>query len=157
MKKIEYDSDNESHPDSRSEEDSDCEEKEEKPKKINQPKEKKVERAKKPSTSSASKSLKPSDNSTSKKRKMDVRLFDDLKVAVDMSKEVVREKRVKLSSNLIIESRMVEVRDEETKKTFNYPAVVFLRKIKDGKIFEFNVPLNLCKKLVEAINIVSNE
>jgi hypothetical protein len=38
---------------------------------------------------------------------------------------------------------------------FSYPAIVFLRRMKDGKIFEFNLPASLASKVVEAVTVVA--
>lgn len=105
-----------------------------------------------PSKKTPTKSSKDVKDGKSRKRKGD--LFDDLKVDIDMSCDKLDSKRVRISQNLILEAKMVEVKDEKTKKNYSYPAIVFLRKVKDGKIFEFNVPIILASKLCDAINTV---
>lgn len=90
-----------------------------------------------------------------KKRKSEEKLFDNLESTLDISDNAVSCKRVKISPSLMIESRMVDVKDDETKRLYSYPAIVFLRRMKDGKIFEFNVPANLASKVVEAVTVVA--
>lgn len=85
-----------------------------------------------------------------RKRKAGEILFDELRADVDLSNENVSSKRIKLASNLMLESKIVEIKDENNKK-YSYPALVFMRKSKDGKIFEFNVPTILSHKLCEAV------
>jgi hypothetical protein len=55
----------------------------------------------------------------------------------------------------MIESRMVDVKDEDTKRMFSYPAIVFLCRMKDGKIFEFNIPANLASKVMCVLSWLS--
>lgn len=105
---------------------------------------------------SISKNVKTSEKvSRSKKRPADERSFDNLEVTLDMSETMTECKRVKLAPSLMIENKMIEVKDEETRKTYSYPAIVFLRRMKDGKIFEFNVPVNLARKLVDAVTVIA--
>ena len=85
-----------------------------------------------------------------RKRKAAEILFEELRPDVDLSNENISSKKIKLASNLMLESKIVEVKDENCKK-YSYPALVFLRKGKDGKIFEFNVPTILAHKLCEAV------
>jgi len=96
-------------------------------------------------TTSSTKAVNPS-----RKRKSSHLLFDELGVDIDLSNEKIKSQRIKLSSNLMIENKIVEVKDENSKK-FSYPSLVFLRKSKDGKVFEFNVPTILAHKLCEAV------
>jgi len=91
-----------------------------------------------------------------RKRKVEQILFDELRVDVDLSNNDVASKRIKLAPNLMIERKIVEVKEENSKK-FSYPALVFLRKTKDGKIFEFNVPIILARKLCEAVKSLAPE
>ena len=146
-------SENESSSDtdfSRSDQETDYEDE----KKDEKRKKKKVESSKKKEASKKPKPKTPPSRSvkdSSKKRKVneDV-LFDQLTVDVDFSNENVDSKRIKLSQNLMIETKVVQVVDERS-KSYSYPALVFLRKSKDGKVFEFNVPTILSHKLCEAV------
>ena len=97
----------------------------------------------------------PEKVSRSKKRPADGRSFDDLEVTLDMSETMTDCKRVKLAPSLMVENKMIEVKDEVTRKTYSYPGIVFLRRMKDGKFFEFNVPVNLARKLVDAVTVIA--
>ena len=110
-----------------------------------------------PPTPSRSKIVKASEKPPPRprKRKIDDRDFDELQVTHDMTESLTNYKRVKLSSSLMVENKIIEVKDDETKKTYSYPAIVFLRRTKDGKVFEFNVPTNLAMKLVEAVQVIA--
>jgi hypothetical protein len=146
----------------RSEEDSDIEAPEKRKKKPSKERKSADSKGKKPQGSppqtSSSKNVKTSEKHSaprSKKRTVDDRSFDDLEVTLDMSDSMTDCKRVKLAPSLMIENKIVEVKDEETRKTYSYPAIVFLRRMKDGKVFEFNVPTNLARKLVEAVTVIA--
>lgn len=110
-----------------------------------------------PPTPSRSKIVKASEKPPPRprKRKIDDRDFDELQVTHDMTESLTNYKRVKLSSSLMVENKIIEVKDDDTKKTYSYPAIVFLRRTKDGKVFEFNVPTNLAMKLVEAVQVIA--
>lgn len=113
----------------------------------------KKERSKKSKTSSQKeKDKKPSVKTVnpSKKRKTGEICFDDLTFDIDLSNENVSNRRIKLASNLLIESKIVEIKEENGRK-YSYPALVFSRKAKDGKIFDFNIPTILSSKLCEAV------
>lgn len=119
-------------------------------------------KGKKPATEASappSKGLKSAPSKSRKRKtedqKSDEKLFDDLESTLDISDTVPSCKRVKVSPSLMIESRLVDVKDEDSKRTFSYPAIVFLRRTKDGKIFEFNMPASLASKIVEAVTVVA--
>lgn len=76
--------------------------------------------------------------------------FDD--ITIDMTDESVSKKRIKLSYNLLLQCKMVDVNEKGRK--FSYPALVFERKTKDGKNFEFNIPFNLSNRLINALNVM---
>lgn len=78
--------------------------------------------------------------------------FDEADVTIDMSVENLEKKKIKLTSNLMIERRMIDIK-EPGKKQYSFPAIVFLRKMKDEKAFEFNLPLSVGPKLVDALEI----
>lgn len=82
--------------------------------------------------------------------------FDNLECDVDLSNDKLTKKRVKLSQNLIVETKMATVKDDTSGKTYDFPALVFTRKMKAGKYFEFNIPLILVPKLREAVAIITD-
>jgi hypothetical protein len=102
------------------------------------------------------KDKKPSSSSPAKRRKKDYDLFDDSDVKIDMSNENIKSQKIKLTSNLLIECRTIVV-DEPDKKKFSYPGIVFIRKMKDDKCFEFNIPLAIASRVVNAIEIMTND
>jgi hypothetical protein len=91
-----------------------------------------------------------------KKKNEDVYPYDETDVAIDMSVDFVKPKKIKLSSNLMLERRMLHV-TENGKKEYSYPAIVFLRKTKDDKAFEFNIPLTIGQRLIDALEIILND
>ena len=134
---------------SRSEEETDSE--------VEKEKVSKKEKCKKGRVSSRSqkeKDKKPQSKTANSSRKRKSALedvdFDDLTVDIDLSSENISNQRIKLASNLLIESKIVEVKEENGKK-YSYPALVFIRRVKDKKVFEFNVPTVLSSRLCEAI------
>jgi hypothetical protein len=79
--------------------------------------------------------------------------FDE-DISLDMSLNKLNKKRVKLSSNILIETKIVEVK-EQGKENFSFPALVFVKKMSDGKLFEFNLPLNISVKLQDALGYIN--
>jgi hypothetical protein len=96
------------------------------------------------------------DKKTSAKRKRKAEMFDDSNVKIDMSNDNIKPQKIKLTSNLLIECRTIVV-DEPDKKKFSYPGIVFIRKMKDDKCFEFNIPLAIASRVISAIEIMTNE
>lgn len=93
------------------------------------------------------------------KRKKDeggsVHPFDKIQCNVDLSENYMVEKRFKISPTLIIQTKLVEVKEED--RSYSYPAIVFLRRIaKDDSIYEFNVPLNLGRNIISALQDIVN-
>lgn len=79
--------------------------------------------------------------------------FDD--ISIDMTADSVSKKRIKLSYNLLVQCKMVDV--NEKGKKFSYPALIFERKTKDGKNFEFCIPFNLSNRLIKALNVMLDD
>jgi len=71
-----------------------------------------------------------------------------------MSNESLKPQKIKLTSNLLIESRTIIV-DEPGVKKFSYPKIVFIRKMKDGNCFEFNLPMVMASRVIAAIEIMT--
>ena len=91
-----------------------------------------------------------------KKKKRVAEMFDDSNVKIDMSNENIKPQKIKITSNLLIECRTIVV-DEPDKKKFSYPGIVFIRKMKDDKCFEFNIPLAIASRVINAIEIMMND
>jgi len=139
--------------------DSDCEEIDscsESEEEVSKKKRKKEEASKKKKTTSlASKEntkKKPAEKKNQSCKKNQDIDFDEADVTIDMSVEKFERKKIKLTSNLMVERRMVDVK-EPGRKQYSFPAIVFLRKMKDEKAFEFNIPMSVGSKLVEALEI----
>lgn len=82
--------------------------------------------------------------------------FSDKNVDYDLfhnSATNVVPRRIKISNNLVITSRMVE-QIESKNITNDYPAITFQRKTAGEKMFEFILPLNLVPKIMEAMNLI---
>ncbi|MDP2809697.1 MAG: hypothetical protein Q8O34_06070, partial [Rhodocyclaceae bacterium] len=150
-----YDSENETLTASESE----VEEKEIKIKKEKIKKEVKREKApavKKIKTdASKSKNEKPdqfskkSHSSPKKKRKVD-EVFDDTDVSIDMSKDAVKLKKIKLTSNLLLVRRMVNVNEGGRSCIW-----LLFRKMKDSKASEFNLPITISETLINAVRALN--
>lgn len=70
-------------------------------------------------------------------------------------------KKIKIDKNILVTCRMMEG-SEGAKKTatFSFPdyaALSFLRKMKDEKAFEFNLPLGLAPSIIEALQLIIND
>ena len=106
-----------------------------------------------PSVNSESSTTTSSSSSGLKKNPI---IFNDGNVDVNLytleAQNIVK-KKIKISSNLMILSQIIENWDN---KNYNqeYAALTIQRKLKDGKAFEFNVPLNLAYSLQNAIQII---
>jgi hypothetical protein len=101
---------------------------------------------------------KPTDRKKSGKNDIDLNLDTDIKT--------VKNVRVKISPYLILETKMVEVKENDNvikesgqkeagRKNFKFAGLVFNRKSNDGKNFEFNLSINLIPKLIEGLNYIS--
>ena len=88
----------------------------------------------------------------SKKRK----LFDDSNIDVNLHSDPhsLIEKKIKLSAICIVKCHMVNGADMKTPFANDFAAMTFEKKMKDGKAFEFSLPLNLAHNLKNAIDIM---
>jgi len=73
-----------------------------------------------------------------------------------MSNESLKPQKIKLASNLLIESRTIIV-DEPGVKKFSYPGIVFIREMKDGNCFEFNLPMAIASRVIAAMEIMTKD
>ena len=125
------------------------------------PKTSKKEKAKKAKMSSEEKKSEKmkheKDRKTSKKKiKKKPEAFDESDVKIDMSNESLKPQKIKLASNLLVESRTIVV-DEPGVKKFSYPGIVFIRKMKDGNCFEFNLPMAITSRVITALEIMTKD
>ena len=65
-------------------------------------------------------------------------------------------KRIKISDSVIVSCKMIQVNQRQS-NSFEYPAIVFARKGRTDKAFEYNLPLNLAPKVIAALNIIVKE
>ena len=80
--------------------------------------------------------------------------FSDKNVDYDLFKDDptrVIQKRCKLSKDVVMSCKMITV--NQPKLSFDYAAVVFARKGKADKAFEFNLPLELAPRIISALNL----
>lgn len=97
-----------------------------------------------------------SQNVKGKGARKEMPAFSDKNVDYDLfhnSATNVIPRRIKISNNLVITSRMVE-QTESKNITNDYPAITFQRKTTGEKCFEFILPLNLVPKIMEAMNLI---
>lgn len=65
-------------------------------------------------------------------------------------------RKIKLSSNVIITCRMIE-QIEGKALTYDYPAITLQRKTGNGKLYEFNLPMGLAPKIIEAVQLIMKD
>lgn len=64
-------------------------------------------------------------------------------------------KKIKISQNVIVQCSMVDGSEKGRNAAFqDYAALSFLRKTKDEKAFEFNLPLGLAPNIIEALKLI---
>lgn len=71
--------------------------------------------------------------------------------------ENIVECRVKISSSCLITSKMIEANGETKGLTYDMAALVICRKMKNGDMFEFTLPLNLAPAICQGIGLIMKE
>jgi len=93
-----------------------------------------------------------------KKNKKEAPRFNDKNCDYDLFSNApgnVIAKKIKLSNTLMMQCRMIDgMEGKAGSNSFEYAALVFQRKIKDEKAFEFNLPLNLAPNIIEALKLM---
>ena len=79
---------------------------------------------------------------SSKKMRKDYGMFDESDVKIDMSNENLKPQKIKVASNLLVESRVITV--DEPGSKFSYSGIVIVRRMSDGKSFRIQLPNNSC-------------
>jgi hypothetical protein len=98
-----------------------------------------------------------------KKKTREAPVFNDKNLDYNLfqnAPENVISKKIKISSNVIMTCRMIDGSEgRKTASSFmqDYAALSFLRKTKDEKAFEFNLPLNLAPNIMEALKLIMND
>lgn len=101
-----------------------------------------------------------STTSTSSKEsdgKRKVTLFNDYNVDVNLHNEApqnIKVKKIKLSHSLIVLCQMIEGVDMKGSFNNDFAAMTFQKKMKDGKAFEFSIPLALAPTIQNAAQIM---
>ena len=111
-------------------------------------KEKKNEKKEKPKTEK--KVVKPTEKKAGKREPDN---FDESNLSIDLTSNDFVKKKIKLSDNFLVESRVVDY--VEGGRKYSYPALVFAKRLKDtNKAYDFNIPLSMAPKLVKALNFI---
>jgi hypothetical protein len=69
-------------------------------------------------------------------------------------------KKVRIDKNLILTCRMIEANEGRKTNTMSYSeyaALSFVRKMRDDRAFEFNLPLNLAPAIIEGLQLIMND
>jgi hypothetical protein len=95
---------------------------------------------------------------TEKKKTRETPIFNDKNLDYNLfnnDPDNVVSKKIKISSNVIVQCRMIDGNDKGKSGLFHdYAALSFLRKTKDEKAFEFNLPLGLATNIIEALKLI---
>lgn len=93
--------------------------------------------------------------------KKDAPLFNSKNPDYDLfnsSPENVTPRRVRLSSNVILMCKMIDSSDSRAGNlSYDYAALTFQRKAKDDHAFEFNLPLSLAPKIIQALQFIMKD
>lgn len=96
-----------------------------------------------------------------KKKTREAPLFNDKNLDYNLfsnDPDNVVSKKIKISSNVIVQCKMIDGLEKGKNATFqDYAALSFLRKTKDEKAFEFNLPLGLATNIIEALKLIIND
>jgi hypothetical protein len=94
-----------------------------------------------------------------KKPKKEYPDFSDKNVDYNLYHEdpcTLIQKRVKISNDVVMSCKMITVNQSQANR-FEYAAVVFARKGKTDKAFEYNLPLNLAPRIIAALNLMMKD
>lgn len=95
-----------------------------------------------------------------KKEKKEPPLFNDKNVDYNLYNEApenVSTKKIKLSSNVMLLCKMIEAAGEQKGLTYDYAALCIVRKTKNGRAYEFNLPLTIAPNLVKGIQLIMKD
>jgi hypothetical protein len=104
--------------------------------------------------------LKDDADSKKEKKEKEVPMFNDKNVDYNLYHEApenVATKKIKLSSNVILMCKMIEATGEQRGLTYDYAALSIIRKTKNNKAYEFNLPLTIAPNLVKGIELIMQE
>lgn len=84
--------------------------------------------------------------------------FNDKHVDYNLYNEApehIKNLKIKISSNVIMLCRMIEATGNTSQGlTYDYAALSFVRQSKNGKAYEFNLPLNLAPSILKGITFI---
>ncbi len=86
-----------------------------------------------------------------------VALFNDHNVDVNLHNEApqnIKIKKIKISQSLIVLCQMIEGADMKGSFNNDFAAMTFQKKMKDGKAYEFSIPLALAPTLQSAAQVM---
>lgn len=86
-----------------------------------------------------------------------IKLFNDHNVDVNLHNEApqnIKVKKIKMSQSLIVLCQMIEGVDMKGNFNNDFAAMTFQKKMKDGKAYEFSIPLALAPTLQNAAQIM---
>ena len=101
-----------------------------------------------------------SDTSNSKKPKKESPIFNDKKIDLnlfDNDPENVVEKRIILNKSTILMCKNTEASTAGNAPNFDFAALVFQKKTKDSRAFEFTLPMSLTGRLIEGLQYIVKE
>jgi hypothetical protein len=95
------------------------------------------------------------------KKKKETPVFNDKNLDYNLfsdDPDNVVSKKIKIAKNVILQCSMIDGNDKGKNAAFqDYAALSFLRKTKDEKAFEFNLPLGLAPNIIEALKLIIND
>ena len=96
-------------------------------------------------------------NKKNETTKREPKEFVDTNVDLNLhcDSQLVHPKKVKLTNNIMLGCQIYS--SDTTKLNYDFAALVFERKLKDSKSFEFNLPLSICPNLIRGINYIMKE
>lgn len=69
--------------------------------------------------------------------------------------EHIKTLKIKLSSNVVIMSRMIEASGGTAQGlSYDYAALSFIRQSKNGKVYEFNLSLGLAPNIIKGLQLL---
>lgn len=103
--------------------------------------------------------IKTTDKTEENKKGLNVSIeYNDKNVDYNLYNEApehIKNLKIKISSNIVMLSRMIEASGNTAQGlTYDYAALSFVRQSKNGKAYEFNLPLNLAPSIVKGITLI---
>lgn len=95
-----------------------------------------------------------------KREKKEPAVFNDKNVDYNLYHEApenVATKKIKISSNVMLICKMIEAAGDQKGLTYDYAALTISRKTKNGKAYEFNLPLTIAPNLVKGIELIMKD